>query len=124
MKILSIVWTECSTAALMVDGEVVACASEERFSRIKNDERYPMKAIESILGMAGIEPSELDAVVFAGDNFDAKAVLVHKYSGFSVEDRLREQREYWHPRLYQGQDDFYLDVFRDKVETQQVGGGW
>ena len=44
MKILAIVWTECSTAAVMVDGRVIACTSEERFSRIKNDERYPRRA--------------------------------------------------------------------------------
>jgi predicted NodU family carbamoyl transferase len=38
MKILAILWSMCSTAALMVDGEIVACASEERFTRRKTDE--------------------------------------------------------------------------------------
>lgn len=124
MKILSILWAECSTAALMIDGEVFVCVSEERFSRIKNDERYPAKAIESILKMAGIRPSELDVVVFSGEYFDVKAVLVHKYSDFTVEDRLREQREYWYPRMYERKDVSYLDVFKDKIDTQQYGEGW
>ena len=33
----------------MIDGEIVSCVSEERFSRVKNDERYPKKAIDWIL---------------------------------------------------------------------------
>lgn len=124
MKVLSIIWAQCSTTALMVDGEVIACASEERFSRIKNDDRYPKQAIESILKMTRTDPSTLDLVVFAGEQFDAKAVLVHKYSGFSVEDRIREQQAYWYPRMYLSQDVSYLDVFRDKIDTGQYGGDW
>lgn len=41
--ILGINWEQNSTAALMVDGAIVSCSSEERFTRIKNDERYPKK---------------------------------------------------------------------------------
>lgn len=108
----------------MIDGEIVACTSEERFSRVKNDDRYPLRAIEAILALANVKPSELDRVVFAGERFDAKAVLVHKYSGFTVEDRLREEREYWYPRLYAGKEIQYLDVFQDKVDVRQYGAGW
>ena len=44
--ILGINWEQNSTAALMINGEIVSCVSEERFSRVKNDERYPKKAID------------------------------------------------------------------------------
>lgn len=121
MKILAISWTECSTAAVVVDGHVVACISEERFSRIKNDERYPRRAIEVVLKAAGLQASDLDVVAFAGTDFDAKSVLVHKYSGFSVQDRLREQREYWYPRMYEGKMVDYLTVFADQIDQQQDG---
>lgn len=124
MKILSIAWTACSTAALMVDGEVIACVSEERFSRIKNDERYPKRAIEAVLQMGGVSAAELDVVVFSTEQFDVKAILVHKYSGFSVEDRLREEREVWQPRIYRDEPVVYLDVFRDKIDTAQYPGEW
>jgi carbamoyltransferase len=124
MKILSIGWNECSTAALMVDGEVVACISEERFSRIKNDERYPLRAIDAVLKRGGVTPADLDHVVFAANRFDAKAVLVHKYSGFSAQDRLREQKEYWYPRMYEQKDVRYLDVFEDRIDTGQFGAEW
>lgn len=124
MKILSIMWGENSTAALVVDGEVIACVSEERFSRLKNDERYPRQAIEAVLGIGRVQPAELDAVAFAGEMFNVLPILVHRYSGFSVGDRLREQREYWYPRMYEGRDVSYLDVFHDRIDTEQYGGGW
>ena len=38
-----------STAALMIDGQILACVSEERFTRVKNDERYPKKAIDWLI---------------------------------------------------------------------------
>src|SRR5438093_6438006 len=53
-----------AAAALLRDGEIVAAAKEERFSRRKNDERFPQHAIEFCLRHAGLTPSELDAVVF------------------------------------------------------------
>ena len=53
-----------SAAALLVDGVPVACAQEERFSRRKNDESFPLAAIEWCLEKGGLEPEQLDAVVF------------------------------------------------------------
>ncbi len=53
-----------SAAALVRDGEIVAAAQEERFSRKKHDPRFPARAINYCLEEAFIEPSELDAVVF------------------------------------------------------------
>jgi len=53
-----------SAAALVRDGEIVAAAQEERFSRKKHDPRFPARAINYCLEEAFIEPSELDTVVF------------------------------------------------------------
>lgn len=53
-----------SAAALVRDGEIVAAAQEERFSRIKHDERWPGLAVQYCLAEAGITPKEVDAVVF------------------------------------------------------------
>ena len=53
-----------SAAALVQDGEIVAAAQEERFSRQKHDPRFPSHAINYCLGEAFLEPSELAAVVF------------------------------------------------------------
>jgi carbamoyltransferase len=53
-----------SAAALLRDGELVAAAQEERFSRIKQDEGFPELAISFCLRKAGIQAGDLDYVVF------------------------------------------------------------
>jgi carbamoyltransferase len=53
-----------SAAALLKDGEVVAAAQQERFTRKKHDEGFPAEAIQYCLEEAGIEFSELTHVVF------------------------------------------------------------
>jgi len=53
-----------AAAALIRDGQIVAAAQEERFSRRKNDERFPRHAAAFCLRQAGLDVSQLDAVVF------------------------------------------------------------
>jgi len=53
-----------SAAALVVDGVPVCAVQEERLSRHKGDAAFPLMAIEACLQHAGVEPNELDAVVF------------------------------------------------------------
>ncbi len=53
-----------SAACLVVDGEVVAAAQEERFTRKKHDHRFPRRAVEYCLAEAGVTAAELDAVAF------------------------------------------------------------
>src|SRR5947199_9434866 len=53
-----------SAAALLRDGEIVAAAQEERFTRRKNDERFPLHAIRFCLDHANLCEADLDAVVF------------------------------------------------------------
>ncbi|MGD2137727.1 MAG: carbamoyltransferase N-terminal domain-containing protein, partial [Gammaproteobacteria bacterium] len=53
-----------SAAALVRDGEIVAAAQEERFSRSKHDARFPGQAIASCLSQAGIGLADVDEVVF------------------------------------------------------------
>src|SRR4051812_15845934 len=65
MKILGIsAHYHDSAAALLVDGVPVAAVQEERLSRCKNDAAFPLGAIEWCLEHAGLEPEQLDAVVF------------------------------------------------------------
>jgi carbamoyltransferase len=53
-----------SAAALLRDGEVIAAAQQERFTRKKHDERFPAEAIQYCLDEAGIKLTDLDHVVF------------------------------------------------------------
>ncbi len=53
-----------AAAALLRDGQVVAAAEEERFSRIKHDYQFPVRAIRFVLEHEGITPGDLDYVAF------------------------------------------------------------
>ena len=59
-------WHE-SAAVLIEDGRVVAAAEEERFSRRKYDNSFPIQAIEFCLGYAGISSDDLAAIGFGFD---------------------------------------------------------
>ena len=53
-----------SAAALVVDGQLVAAAQEERFTRKKHDSEFPLHAIEYCLRAGNLEPGQLDYVGF------------------------------------------------------------
>ncbi|MBD2446904.1 carbamoyltransferase [Nostoc sp. FACHB-152] len=65
MRILGIsAYYHDSAAALVVDGDIIAAAQEERFSRKKHDARFPKSAIAYCLQQANIKLREIDQIVF------------------------------------------------------------
>ena len=65
MRILGIsAYYHDSAAALVVDGEIVAAAQEERFTRKKHDARFPRQALAYCLAEAGIGLGDVDFVAF------------------------------------------------------------
>jgi len=68
-----------SAAALLRDGEIVAAVQEERFSRRKNDERFPRHAIEFCLRQGKLLAEQLDAVVFYDKPIIKFARLLESY---------------------------------------------
>ena len=53
-----------SAATILIDGEIIAAAQEERFSRIKHDLKFPVNAINYVLKESKLKLSEIDHVVF------------------------------------------------------------
>ena len=53
-----------SAACLVIDGEIVAAAQEERFSRVKNDAAFPTQAVAYCLSAAGLDVSDISYVAF------------------------------------------------------------
>lgn len=53
-----------SAAVLLKNGEVIAAAQEERFSRVKNDDSFPTEAIRYCLKTASVSAPDIDYVVF------------------------------------------------------------
>jgi carbamoyltransferase len=87
-----------AAAALVVDGELVAAAEEERFNRIKHVAGFPSLAAAWCLAEAGMKPAQLDHIAIGRDpraNFGAKIrrTLRHRPSISYVRERLSNQAQ-------------------------------
>jgi carbamoyltransferase len=72
-----------SAAAIIVDGEIIGAAQEERFTRKKHDACYPKNAINYVLKEAGLKLNDIDHVVFYEKPFLKFERLLETYVGFS-----------------------------------------
>lgn len=72
-----------SAACIVKDGEIIAAAQEERFTRKKHDHNFPQKAIEYCLKEAGINAKELDLVAFYDKPFLKFERLLETYLTFA-----------------------------------------
>ena len=72
-----------SAATLIQDGKIIAAAQEERFSRIKHDERFPKNAINYVLQEGNIKLSQVDYVVFFEKPFLKFERLLETYLAFA-----------------------------------------
>jgi carbamoyltransferase len=64
-----------SAVGIVKDGRLVAAASEERFSRVKNQGGFPRQALESVMKLAGVTPRDIDAVALAWLEFGEEQKL-------------------------------------------------
>lgn len=92
MRILGIsAYYHDSAAALVVDGNIVAAAQEERFTRKKHDASFPRRAIDYCLREGGIGLGELDHVVFYDKPFVKFERLLETYLAFAPRGLLSFQ---------------------------------
>jgi len=72
-----------AAAAILQDGEIIAAAQEERFTRKKHDPEFPVNAIRACLEYAGVSTDQLDAVVFYDKPFLKFERLLETYCAFA-----------------------------------------
>tara|TARA_Y100001970_G_C14239367_1_gene863899 strand:+ start:529 stop:2364 length:1836 start_codon:yes stop_codon:yes gene_type:complete len=72
-----------SAAALIVNGEIISAAQEERFTRKKHDPSYPFNAIEFILKESKIKLSDIDYIIFYEKPFLKFERLLETYLAFA-----------------------------------------
>lgn len=72
-----------SAAAMVVDGEIVSAAQEERFTRRKHDSSFPGNAVRYCIGSAGLTPRQIDHVVFYDKPFLKFERLLETYLAFA-----------------------------------------
>ncbi len=114
-------------ACLLKDGQIVACISEERLSRLKNDPGYPRRAVEMVLEIAKCAPNNID-VVALGTKFMHPRDFFLDWDWYkkSYRDQLREShlsqertRYFLEERLKERNQTItkHLGVSSDKVTT-------
>lgn len=128
MILLGISETHTCTAALMIDGEIAAAVSEERFSRRKGLQGFPQKAIHYCLENIP-ENRELDKVVLSAYSHLPYNFMVSRSDKFSVQDHLNAQYKYFKPILIDGVDmdtvdkDFYGPLI-EKADISDTNYDW
>lgn len=84
MKILGVsAYYHDSAACLIVDGEIIAAAQEERFTRKKHDSDFPINAIQYCLIKADISPQDINYVVFYDKPFSKFERILETYLAFA-----------------------------------------
>ena len=72
-----------SAAALVIDGNIIAAAQEERFSRKKHDANYPFNAVDYVLKESKLKLNEIDHIVFFEKPFLKFERLLETYMAFA-----------------------------------------
>lgn len=72
-----------SAACLIVDGEIIAAAQEERFTRKKHDSDFPVNAIQYCLTKAEVQPQDINYVVFYDKPFSKFERILETYLAFA-----------------------------------------
>jgi carbamoyltransferase len=72
-----------SAACIILDGEIIAAAQEERFTRKKHDSNYPKNAIDFVLNYCNLKLSDIDQIVFFEKPFLKFERLLETYVAFA-----------------------------------------
>lgn len=88
-----------SGCAVYENGKIIYAASEERFTRKKNDSSYPCRAIEQAVRECGITSDQIEKVVMPSQNITPVHFLCD-IGSYGMQDYIKEQKEYYKPRFY------------------------
>lgn len=72
-----------SAACLLQNGEIIAAAQEERFTRLKHDSRFPINAVKFCLDFSSLSIDQIDSVVFYEKPFVKFERLLKTYLAFA-----------------------------------------
>ena len=109
MVILGISAEHNSAACLMIDGRIVGAIQEERLTKIKNQCAFPLLAINNIINshLDG-DHTKIDKVVYGTSKSDPYYSCIDRYSSYTIEDNIKEMKEFWYPYFYQKKKILYF----------------
>jgi carbamoyltransferase len=126
MKILGIAsYYHDSSAALVIDGQIVAACQEERLTRIKHDSAFPVNSIKFCLQRAGINAADVDHIIFYEKPFLKFERLLETYLAFTPKGFISFARAmplWLNEKLFQKKllGDELKDLGFTKEQTQKI----
>ncbi|OQY79315.1 MAG: hypothetical protein B6D45_01005, partial [Ignavibacteriales bacterium UTCHB3] len=107
-----------SAAALLKDGEIIAAAQEERFTRKKHDHKFPVNAVKFCLKYAGINAGQLEAIAFYDKPFLKFNRIIETYlsypgrglNSFMLAMPLWLKQKLWIPDLIEKETGFRGEI--------------
>ena len=109
-----------AAAALIKDGEIIAAAQEERFTRKKHDPGFPLNAIDYCLREAGIKSSDLSLVAFYEKPFIKFERLLETYlayAPFGIRSFIRAMPLWIRQKLFIRADARNADIIYKRLRT-------
>ncbi|KPA11440.1 carbamoyltransferase [Candidatus Magnetomorum sp. HK-1] len=103
-----------SSAALMIDGEIVAAAQEERFTIRKGDCGYPKNSIDYCLNVLNLSGKTIDEVVVVTHSMNLHVAKIKRKFNYSVDDWVKEQHEFWKPLLFENRQVSLYNLYKDR----------
>lgn len=116
MVILGIHDGHNASAAIVADGKLLSAVGEERFSREKHHYGFPENAIKAVMKDANMTINDISRVSMATKTLPPMYFYTRRNSTFSIDDYWKEQNDYWYPKLYEGVNPKYLEIFKHHVE--------
>ena len=108
-----------ASVALMINGEIVAAAQEERFSGLKADHGLPQQSIDYCIKSTGINVSDIDEIALATHNLNPVIFKLKRNANFSVDDWIREQNYFWKPKIFKNEEVDYYNIFKNHSNFRQ-----
>ena len=115
MNVLGITWTLGSSAALFKDEAIVSALNEERFTRFKNDETFPVKSIEYVLKTNSININALDGIAIASKKSNL-IELLKRMSRWTIQDYVDQQHKYWKPIIFENKQISEIDLYKNRFD--------
>jgi len=119
MKLLGITWGKTSGVSIFSEDRIIFASSEERYTRRKSEQAFPINAIDEGLKYCKIKPEELDFVIIASNKIPLTAIMIQYFTNFSVKDHLTANKKYWQSRLLDKKELKLIDLFKEKVDLTQ-----
>ena len=109
-----------ASVALVKNNQLICAVAEEKFSRIKCHEGFPFHSVDAVLKATNTSREDIDLVAFSSKESWPRYFYTKRNSSFSVDDYIREQNLYWKPLLYSGEENDYLEIFKDKINLESL----